>query len=158
MNAAYLHLILNHFPIVGTFFILLVLLIGIWFKNGALQKTALALFVLVALISVPVYLSGKGAEDIVEKFPGVNEEAIAVHERSAVITLLAIEVLGVICLLGFAFFGRREKLPARFLVAVVGWTLVAAALTAQTSSLGGKIRHPEETGGSLSAGSKVIGE
>jgi hypothetical protein len=151
MNAAHLHLITNHLPAIGAGFTFLVLLVGIWFKSGAVQKTALAFFVLVALLSVPVYLSGKSAEDLVERLPGVSHDAIEAHEEAAVIALTGMEVLGVLALLGFAFFGRRERLPERFLIAIVGWTLVTLILAARTSNLGGKIRHPEEMGGAFSS-------
>ncbi len=152
MNAAHLHLITNHFPVVGTFMASLVLLLGWWGKKTAVQKTALILFVVVGLISIPVYLSGGGAEDIVEKFPGVSGQAIEEHEESAVITLIFVEVLAVASLLGFALFGRRENLPVGFLLTVVVLAISVAILTAKTSNLGGKIRHPQEMGGTLPSG------
>ena len=155
MNAAHFHLITNHLPVIGAGFVFLVLIIGIWFKNGAIQKTALALFVLVALLSIPVYLSGGSAEDLVETLPGVSHDAIEVHEESAVVTLITVEMLGVLALLGFIFFGRREKLPALFLAVIVFWTLVALVLATRTSNLGGKIRHPQEMGGSLPPGGEA---
>ena len=95
MNAAHLHLITNHFPVVGTFMAFLVLLLGWFGKKSAVQKTALILFVFVGLISIPVYVSGNGAEEIVERFPGGAEQAIAAHEESAVVTLIFIEILAV---------------------------------------------------------------
>ena len=158
MNAAHLHLITNHFPVVGTFMAFLVLLLGWMGKKLAVQKTALLLFVVVGLISIPVYLSGGGAEDIVEKFPGVSRPAIHQHEESAVITLIAVECLAVASLLGFAFFGRREALPGGFLLLVVALTIIAGILAANTSNLGGKIRHPQEMGGSLPSGGEPESE
>lgn len=155
MNAAHLHLIINHIPVVGTFFSFLVLLSGWLGKKSAVQKTALLLFVFVGLISVLVYVSGNSAEDIVEKFPGVSEKAIHQHEESATVTLIFIECLAVASLLGFALFGRRENLPGGFLLTVVILTIVAFVLTANTSNLGGKIRHPQEMGGSLPAGGEI---
>jgi len=158
MNAAYLHLLTNHFPIVGTFMAFLVLLLGWMGKKPAVQKTALILFVVVGLISIPVYLSGNGAEDIVEKFPDVSEQAIEAHEESAVITLIAIECLAVASLLGFALFDRRENLPGGFLLTVVALTIIAGILTANTSNLGGKIRHLQEMGGALPSGAEPESE
>lgn len=152
MNAAWLHLIINHFPVVGTFMAFLVLLLGWLGKRSAVQKTALILFVFVGLIAIPVYLSGNGAEDIVEKFPGISEQAIEAHEDSAVITLIFIEVLAAAALMGFALFGRRENLPKGFLLVVAILAISVAILTAKTSDLGGKIRHPQEMGGNLPAG------
>ena len=155
MNAAHLHLITNHFPVVGTFFSFLVLLIGWMGKKSAVQKTALILFVVVGLFSLPVYLSGNGAEDIVEKLPGVSGQAIEAHEESAVVTLIAVEFLAVASLLGFARYGRRETLPGGFVLTVVALTIIAGILTANTSNLGGKIRHPQEMGGILPADGKL---
>jgi uncharacterized membrane protein len=152
LNAAHLHLIINHVPIVGTFMAFLVLLLGWLGKNSAVQKTALLLFVFIGLVAIPVYVSGTGAEEIVEKFPGVYERAIEAHEESAVVTLIFIELLAVAALMGFALFGRREKLPTGFLLTVVVLTLVAGVLAANTSNLGGKIRHPQEMGGTLPSG------
>ncbi|MCI0406098.1 MAG: hypothetical protein L0Z48_03415 [candidate division Zixibacteria bacterium] len=158
MNAAHLHLIINHFPVVGTFMAFLVLLLGWLGKKPALQKTALILFVFVGLISIPVYVSGNGAEDIVEKFPGISHEAIEAHEDSAVVTLIFIEILAVTALMGFALFGRREVLPGGFLLTVVVLTIVAGVLTANTSNLGGKIHHSQEMGGTLPSGEEPESE
>ena len=152
MNAAHLHLITNHFPVVGTFIAFLVLLLGWAGKKSAVQKTALLLFVFIGLVSIPVFVSGNGAEEIVEKFAGVSHEAIEAHEESAVVTLIFVELLATAALMGFALFGRRENLPGGFLLTVVVLTIVAGVLTANTSNLGGKIRHPQEMGGTLPAG------
>ena len=46
MNGAQLHLLLNHFPILGTLFGLLVLAAGLWKKSEDLQKAALVCFLL----------------------------------------------------------------------------------------------------------------
>lgn len=158
MNAAHLHLILNHVPVVGTFMAFLVLFLGWLGKKTAVQKTALTLFVVVGLVSIPVYLSGSGAEEIVEKFPGVSEKAIEAHEDSAVATLIFIEILSLASLLGFALFGRRENLPRGFLLTVMILTIIAGILTAKTSNLGGQIRHPQEMGGSLPSGGELEAE
>ncbi|HXF49573.1 MAG TPA: hypothetical protein VNL73_09165 [Verrucomicrobiae bacterium] len=117
-----------------------------------MQKTALLLFVFIGLVSILVYVSGTGAEEIIEKFPGISERAIEEHEESAVVTLIFIELLAVAALMGFALFGRRENLPGGFLLTVVILTVVAGILTANTSNLGGKIRHPQEMGGTLPSG------
>lgn len=146
MNAAHLHLIINHFPVVGTFMAFLVLLIGWLGKKTAVQKTALLLFVFIGLVSIPVYLSGTGAEEIIEKFPGISEQAIEEHEESATVTLIFIELLAVASLIGFALFGRRENLPAGFLLTVAILSISVVILTAKTSDLGGKIHHAREMG------------
>jgi len=73
MNATHLHLMLNHLPVLGTAFGLGLLLFGLWRRSNELKKTALGVFVIIALAGVPVYLTGEPAEDGVESLPGVSK-------------------------------------------------------------------------------------
>ncbi|MEO0332049.1 MAG: hypothetical protein AAF223_10235, partial [Bacteroidota bacterium] len=67
MNDAQIHLALNHFPIIGTLFGTVLLGIGVFGKNKSLLNTGLIILILMTLITIPVYLSGEGAEEIVEE-------------------------------------------------------------------------------------------
>ena len=62
---AYLHVVLNHLPIVGIPFGLGLLLLGAVTKNGSIKRAALLCFVTLGTLTVPVYLTGKGGEDFV---------------------------------------------------------------------------------------------
>ncbi len=72
MNQAHFHLILNHLPILGILFGLIILTGGFLTKNAAVKRTALGMFVLSAIFAIPAYLTGEGAEEVVENLPGVN--------------------------------------------------------------------------------------
>ncbi len=72
VNVAHLHLVLNHFPIIGVILTLPWLAYALFFKNASILRASLITLVAIALITIPVYLSGEGAEDIVEKLPGVS--------------------------------------------------------------------------------------
>ena len=50
MNPAHLHLMLNHIPVLGTAFGLGLLAFALWRRSDELKKTALGVFVLVALM------------------------------------------------------------------------------------------------------------
>ncbi len=50
--------------------------------------------VFLALVTVPVYLSGEPAEEIVEDLAGVPHAFIEEHEEIAKVTLIATEVIG----------------------------------------------------------------
>ena len=65
MDAAHIHLLLNHIPILGTIFGLLLLCYGIWKHSDEIKKASLGTFVIVALITIAVYLTGDGAAQIV---------------------------------------------------------------------------------------------
>ncbi|MEM9674695.1 MAG: hypothetical protein AAF992_19025, partial [Bacteroidota bacterium] len=67
MNDAQIHLALNHFPILGTLFGTVILGFGVFRKNKSLLDTGLIILFLMTLITIPVYISGEGAEEIVEE-------------------------------------------------------------------------------------------
>jgi hypothetical protein len=81
MNGAYAHLILNHFPILGTLFGLVLLAAALIRKSDELQRGALMTFAVVGALSLPAYFSGEGAEEILADCPGVPTEAI---ERTSI--------------------------------------------------------------------------
>lgn len=149
MNAAQIHLALNHVPL---FLSLLgggILLLGAVKKNQSFISLSFYMLVAAALFTAPVFLTGEGTEEIVEKMPGVNEAAIEEHEEMAKIALIVIIISGVIALAGIIF--RKNPGIARIiLVAAVIGSLASFGTMAQTAHLGGKIRHTEL--GSAAAG------
>ena len=62
MDATHLHLILTHFPIVGTIIGIGILAYGQFAKNDAIKKVALVTFILMAILTIPVFLTGEEAE------------------------------------------------------------------------------------------------
>lgn len=71
MNTTHIHLLLNHVAILGALFSVILLLAGMFIKSDILKKTALLGFVLAALASIPVFLTGEPAEESVEHLPGI---------------------------------------------------------------------------------------
>ncbi|MBI2818997.1 MAG: hypothetical protein HYX73_03375 [Acidobacteria bacterium] len=147
MNAAHLHLLLNHLPVFGSAFGLLFLLYAILRKSEELKRAALGLCVITALGTIPAYLTGEPAEEVVEGIPGVDESFIEAHEEHAMISLIGIEALGVVSLAGL-FLARKSGTTPPILVSFA--VLLAAgslALVAWTSHLGGLTHHPERRSG-----------
>jgi uncharacterized membrane protein len=143
MNANHLHLMLNHLPVLGTAFGLGLLLFGLVRKSSELKKTALGVFVIVALAAVPVYLTGEPAEDGVESLPGVSKPVIKQHEEAAGAAFTGVVVLGVAALGGLILFRRGRALPVWFSVSLLVASLIVTGLMAWTANLGGQIRHSE---------------
>ena len=54
MNVAHWHLILNHIPVLGIAFGLVVLGAGLWKSSEELKRLALVVFATSALLAVPV--------------------------------------------------------------------------------------------------------
>jgi uncharacterized membrane protein len=143
MNAAHIHLWLNHIPVLGVLFGLLVLLVGLMTKSDDIKKASLLLFVLAALVAVPTFFSGKSAEEVVEDLPGVTEELIEEHEEAGLQSLIAIEILGLLALAGLIMTRGAKPTPSWVIVAVLLVSLISSVLNYRTANLGGEINHPE---------------
>jgi uncharacterized membrane protein len=143
MNYAELHLLLNHFPIIGTIVGLGLLLVSFLGKNEDLRRGSYIIFVAIALISIPAFLSGFGAQLMI-KGPGVSDALIQRHQGAALLSLWFMEATGALALAGL-WQSQRISHPARWNVsAVLIFSLLTAGLMARTGNTGGDIRHPED--------------
>jgi uncharacterized membrane protein len=151
MNAAHIHLLLNHIPLIGAAVAILLLAVGVVRKSAELKKTSLWIFVIAALVTIPVYLSGEPTEGVVEHLPGVAKPIIEQHERTALFSLIAIEVLGVVSLAGLFASRRSAEVSKLFVTAALGVSIIAGGLMAWTANLGGQIRHTEIRSGAFAS-------
>jgi uncharacterized membrane protein len=155
MNGAYLHLILNHLPVLGTLFGLLLLAYGLVRQKPDFLKASLGVFVLVALAAGAVYLSGEQAEEVVEHMAGISDALIEPHEDAGWIALIGAGVLGVLSLGGLIWFRKRE-IPRTFSLAALVLALVVSGWMGYTANLGGKINHPEIRTGQIVGGDSKL--
>lgn len=143
MNWAHLHLLLNHIPVVGALFGVLLLFISLALKSNELKKATLILFAIIALFSIPVFLTGEPAEGMVEHLDGVSESLIERHEESALVSLVTVELLGIVSLAGLFLLRRAPRLPAWLVALLLVLSIAAAASLTWTANLGREIRHSE---------------
>ena len=104
-----------------------------------------AIILAAALLAIPAYLTGEPAENVVQNYPDVSSLLIKDHEKFALLSLLILEVAGVISAVLLVSSARgttvaRSRWPWHLLVAVV---LVSSAAMGWTAHLGGLIRHEE---------------
>lgn len=151
MNGAQLHLMLNHLPVMGALFSLLLLAWSLIRRSAEIQKLALAIALLAGLSSVPAYLAGEPAEEVIEHMAGVDEAYIEEHESMGKFALWCGVALGVAA---GAALAAGVKNP-RWLSAGTAITLLASVLVfgvmGYTAHLGGQIRHPEIRDGGMQA-------
>ena len=142
-NLTHLHLLLNHFPTVGFLIGLGLFLAAIVGKSENLKRASLVVFFLIALLAIPTYLSGKAAQQAITGRPDVPEALIEMHQDSALLALVFMELTGFVAWLGLWQF-RRISRPARWnLTAVFLLSIITFGLMARTAIMGGEIRHPE---------------
>lgn len=151
MNGAQLHLMLNHLPVMGALFSLLLLGWSLIRRSAEVQKLALAVALLAGLSSVPAYLTGEPAEEVIEPMAGVDKAYIEEHESMGKFALWCGVALGVAA---GAALAAGVKNP-RWLSAGTAITLLASVLVfgvmGYTAHLGGQIRHPEIRDGGMQA-------
>lgn len=151
MSAAFFHIAWVHIPVLGVLLAFVLFLATARRPHGELRRFSLLLFVGCALAVVPAYLSGEGAEEIVEHAPGVGHAVIEAHEEMALIGASFTVAAGVLALalgVGFPLASAARTWLGRGL-AVIG--LAATVLMALTAHRGGLIRHPELQGGAAAA-------
>lgn len=143
MNDAHLHLVVNHFPIIGSIFGLGILITGIILKNNSVKNTAYVLFIVTAIFAAFSMGTGDGAEEMVEDMPNIGKQIIHEHEEIAQKLALALYLLAAISLTGLILNLKnhsKAKLVS-FIAAIVAIGAVYIATLVGTS--GGEIRHTE---------------
>jgi len=151
MNITHLHLLLNHFPIVGTLIGSGLLLWGIVKNQNNIKSIAAAILVLMALIAIPVYLSGEPAEESIEKLAGVSESAIEIHEHAAVLAIWLMGATGVTALVALFLYRQKRPLVKTAFLAAFILSVISFAAMARTGYSGGQIRHSEISSGAAAS-------
>jgi uncharacterized membrane protein len=149
MTTVHAHLLLNHFPIIGVIIATVVIALGLLLKNESIKKTGLGVTVFSALIAIPTFLSGEGAEDTVEKIKGISEIFIENHEEMAEIYIWIVLILGAVSAIVFTlnhFNYYTKRWPYAIVILI---SLISIAASVQVGVSGGEIRHSEIREGKL---------
>jgi hypothetical protein len=143
MTVAHVHLLLNHFPTVGFSVGLGLLLLALIRKNEHLLKASFEVFFVMALLTLPAYLSGVAAEGSLEAREGISREAIEMHEDTALMGFVFMMITGLVAWFGLWQSRRVLRPTGRTVGAVLVLGAVTFGLMAQAANIGGDIRHPE---------------
>lgn len=143
MSIPHVHIMLNHIPVIGIVFCSLFFIISVILKNLQFQRISMVLLMLVALSAIPVFITGEPTEHVIEDIPTVSEHYIEEHEDAATASLIVMEILGGLSLLGLILSRRRNSLNGFVKNGVIIVSLAASLLFAYTAYLGGHIRHTE---------------
>ena len=83
MNDAHLHMVVNHFPIIGGIFGVGVLATGLGLNNESIKKSCLCNLNCKFGFTFASMFTGEGAEELVEELPNVGHHIIHEHEEIA---------------------------------------------------------------------------
>jgi hypothetical protein len=139
----YVHLLVNHFPIVlatmGFFAVLGALITG---KRG-LWLYAMGTLTVAGLIIYPVHFSGDEASHAMRSVWYIKRDAVHAHDDSAGITMAVTLLVGAISAYGWWRALKRplEVIPVWIRAAVTIAAVAAFGCASYTSFLGGKIIH-----------------
>jgi len=138
---AYLHLLSNHVPILGSLFGVLLLVVALVKPNLNTTLSAYLILLVSGIGGIVAYFTGEPAEESVEHVPGISHKLIHVHEEMAENALIFVFLLTAAAVVGLwaerAQWKNAKKIE-RFTL-VVG--IIAFILFAFTGYLGGHIRH-----------------
>ena len=138
---AYLHLLSNHFPILGSLFGVLLLVVALVKPNLNTTLSAYLILILGGIGGFVAYFTGEPAEESIEHVAGISHKLIHVHEEMAENALIFVFLLTAAAVVGLwaarAQWKSAKKIE-RFTL-VVG--IIAFILFAFTGYLGGHIRH-----------------
>ena len=148
MNASQIHLALNHVPLFFSIAGGLILVYGFMKKQDQIKFLSLYFMMIAALFTIPVYLTGEGTEETVERLPGVSEGLIESHEEMAKIGLVIIIITGIAALITL-ILKKKPYLLKRSLILCAFLTFISFGIMAQTAHLGGQIRHSEIRNGAV---------
>jgi hypothetical protein len=143
MNWAHIHLMLNHIPLIGIGFTVLLFVIALIRNSKELINLSLIFTIIVALWAIPAYLTGEPAEEIVEELPGISHNLIEEHEEMAEKAFIFMEIVGALALITLIVKTYSQKLGRWLMSITLIGLIVGGGMIAWTANLGGRINHPE---------------
>ncbi len=152
MDATHLHLLLNHFPIIGSLLGVGVMAYGYITSSEQVKKAALWTWAAMAIVAIPVFLTGEPAEESVEGIASVSESLIEAHEEAAEFAIWLMEALGLLSLATLVIGWGKDTLSRPMVLTATVISLATFGAMARTGYLGGQIRHSEIRSGVAAAG------
>lgn len=145
MNYAHVHIVLNHFPTIGTVIGLALLVTALVRKSEDLQRASLVVLALMALLGLPTFLSGTAAQNLLLRGDSTEivPNAIEAHQNSAILATIFLTFAGTLAWLGLWQERRFSRTPSWNLMLVLVLTVITVGLMLRTGTLGGEINHPE---------------
>ena len=157
MNDAHLHMVFNHFPIIGLFFGIGILAFGIVKKQTILVNTAYVMFIFCMLMAKATMMTGEGAEEIVEEL-GISHDIIHEHEELAETFMKVLYGLGLVSIFGLVANFKKHAKASIVSYVVLVLAIGAVVLSKPVGTSGGEIRHTEIRENTVNSASEIQNE
>jgi hypothetical protein len=154
VNVTHLHLLLNHVPTVGAIVALGLLIVAFVRRDESLKLVGLEVLFAIAVLTLPVYMTGAAAFQKLRNEPGISETAIRIHQDAALAGFIVMEFAGFIGWVALWQARRLGRATPGLVPIVTLLAILSLGLMARAANLGGDIRHPEIRA-ALSAGAAV---
>ena len=146
MFIVHVHLLLNHFPILGAAFGLVTLVAALYFRSADLRRASLVVFMLTAAAAGLAYFTGEESEEALQCAAGFAQATILRHDDAAWYAMMVAIGLGVLALVGLWRYRGSAATPRWFGPTVLALAIVTSGLMIWTGWIGGQIRHSELAG------------
>jgi len=143
LDAHYIHLLSNHFPIILSLTGFAVLSIGLLRHLKTVKLVGLYILLAASVSTIPAYLTGEDAEERIENSIGTSESMAEAHEEAAEIAFILTDILGVFALISILLLTKDHSLSlwANRLTWLVAF--VSLIFLFNVGKTGGQIRRPE---------------
>lgn len=145
MNFVHLHLVLTHFPPVLSLECVAAASAAqvVRSRRRELVRVALILTIVTCAMMPAIYFAGVRTADAIGKVDGIQQEAIAPHQRAALVALWVSIAMIVIAVALLIAERRQPGLSFSLRMAVLLLTVGLAVTIGWTAARGGAIHHPE---------------
>lgn len=143
MNSAHLHMVINHFPIIGLIIGFLILFVGLIIRSSISKRIGLITLLGSIVFVFPSFKTGEGAEEMVENLRGVTESLIERHEEIAEQFMIFAWILIPLILISLYADWKQKNFNKYLHIAITIVSFFAIIVAKQVGTSGGEIRHTE---------------
>ena len=145
----HLHIVLNHFPLIGSIFILGLLIASVYMKNDDMRRVSLILWVVLGLLAIPTYITGAAAGWAYADRTDISTQLLDAHRDAALIAFVFLGLTGTASWLVLWRERRYGRASNAGFYAVLALGLVSLLTIIETGSLGGTVLRPELREGAM---------
>lgn len=143
MQWTQLHLALNHLPVMGVPFLLVLMMWGMFRRSAEILRLSHGWMVLLCILSIVLKFTGDfAAEEGAGRLSG-SKVWVERHEQSADQATTGLFLLGVSSAVGWVVGRRRPSVPSWANWTSLGLGVVTVILVGRAAHFGGQISHPE---------------